>query len=101
MAGGGAGKLSGVTVAETVLVFVGAPLSIVLLFALLTIGPGVRERRPRYKPGQTWNHDAIWYEPHPQGGGHDGATAAIGSSVHGAGSAPQPAGPLGGARGTW
>ncbi|RBY84958.1 hypothetical protein [Blastococcus sp. TF02A-30] len=117
------------TVVETILVFVVAPLAIVLLLALLTLGPAVRERRPRYKPGQPWEHDAIWYEPHPEGSGHGGGhgddTNAIGSSVyperhgieaaathavsgapHGGGTAaqphaPKPAGPLGGARGTW
>jgi len=123
-----------VTVAETILVFVGVPLAIVLLLALLTLGPAARNRRPRYKPGQPWSHDPIWYEPHPEGTGHgsdhgDGETTAIGSSVYGErhgedahathavsghGSAThgatavsdgvpaaRPAGPLGGARGTW
>jgi len=120
-----------VTVAETVLVFVGAPLAVVLVLALLTIGPAARNRRPRYKPGQPWTHEPIWYEPHPEGPAHGsdhGETAAIGSSVYGerhgadaeathavsggsssAGGhtgasmarAPRPAGPLGGARGTW
>ncbi|MGY1752364.1 aa3-type cytochrome oxidase subunit CtaJ [Blastococcus sp. SYSU D01042] len=122
------------TVAETILVFAGVPLAVVLVLALLTIGPGVRNRRPRYKPGQPWDHEPIWYEPHPEGPAHGdghGETAAIGSSVygerHGADAAathavsggtsadgsaahtggastaprPQPAGPLGGARGTW
>ncbi len=123
----GAGKLEGVTVAETVLVFAGAPLAVVLVLALLTLGPGVRNRRPRYKPGQPWEHAPVWYEPHPEGGGHgddhDGETVAIGSSVYGerhgadaeathavsgstsggatAAPRPNPAGPLGGARGTW
>jgi hypothetical protein len=121
-----------VTVAETILVFAVAPLAVVLLLALLTLGPGVRNRRPRYKPGQTWEHAPIWYEPHPDGtahgSDHGGETAAIGSSVygerHGADAdathavsggtspdghvtgasttpRPRPAGPLGGARGTW
>jgi hypothetical protein len=118
-----------VTAAETILVFVGAPLAVVLVLALLTLGPAARNRRPRYKPGQPWNHDPIWYEPHPEGAGHgsdhgDGETTAIGSSVYGerhgadadathavsggsfssgapAVPAPRPAGPLGGARGTW
>lgn len=141
------------TVAETILVFAGAPLAVVLLLALVTIGPAARKRRPRYKPGQPWNHEPIWYEPHPEatghGGGHGDETTAIGSSVYGerhgadaeathavsggsssagsslAGSSragasavgassggasavgataarvPNPAGPLGGARGTW
>jgi hypothetical protein len=117
-----------VTVAETILVFAGVPLAIFVLLALLTIGPGARNRRPRYKPGQPWEHAPVWYEPHPDGaghgGGHDDETKALGSSVyperHGAAAeathevsggsspvgasparAPRPAGPLGGARGTW
>lgn len=127
LTGSGAGRLAGVTVVETILVFAVAPLAIVAVLALLTIGPGVRDRRPRYKPGQPWNHGPIWYEPHPEGAGHGGGhgddTQALGSSVypepHGAEAAamhavsggssggapaaprPKPAGPLGGARGTW
>ena len=76
------------TAAETILVFAGAPLAVVLVLALLTIGPAARNRRPRYKPGQPWTHDPIWYEPHPEGAAHgsghgDGETSAIGSSVFG------------------
>jgi hypothetical protein len=121
-----------VTTVETILVFAVAPLAVVLVLALLTLGAAARNRRPRYKPGQPWNHAPVWYEPHPDGaghgGGHDDETSAIGSSVyperHGAAAeathavsggtsadgsaagasvarAPRPAGPLGGARGTW
>ena len=112
-------------VAETLLVFVGIPLAIVVLLALLIFLPG--RKRPRYKSGQPWNHAPVWYEPHPEHGpaaghgtpGHEGQTTAIGSSVygeptgdgsahgqlgHGATSAAPravSAGPLGGARGTW
>ncbi|MCZ2857528.1 aa3-type cytochrome oxidase subunit CtaJ [Blastococcus sp. VKM Ac-2987] len=131
------------TVAETLLVYAGIPLAIVLVLALLTLRPGA-DRRPRYKPGQPWNYAPVWYEPHPAAtGGHGPApahgpaavpgsgTAALGSSMypeqpgeralesgHGVGPAvgtgsggahggataarlPHPAGPLGGARGTW
>ena len=114
-------------VAETLLVFAGAPLAIVAVLALLIYVPGGR-RRPRYKSGQPWTYAPVWYEPHPEHGpdaGHgSGETMAIGSSVYGerhgdaaeqthgssldgrGGSAPTPhaavsAGPLGGARGTW
>ena len=82
-------------VAETILVFVGAPLAIILLLVLLVFVPGGR-RRPRYRPGQPWDHAPVWYEPHPQATGDHGATshAALESG------APA-AGPLGGARGTW
>lgn len=86
------------TVAETILVFAGGPLIIILVLALLTIAPGVRNRRPRYKPGQPWDHAPVWYEPHPDaaahGGGHGDGHAAITAGA-------KPAGPIGGARGTW
>jgi hypothetical protein len=113
--------LSAVNVVEYILVFVGIPLAIVLLLAAMTLLPG--GRRQRYRPGQPWEHEPVWYEPHPEGpaavhhgGAHEDAhgRTAIGSSVyperpaisagHPDGSsapAPQPAGPLGGARGTW
>jgi hypothetical protein len=130
-----------VTVAETLLVYAGAPLAVFLVLVLLTYVPGGR-KRPRWKPGQPWDHEPVWYAPHPPGGGGGGheapafgaavpgaATKAIGSSVYGepershggerSGTAdhspggssssgasrapahPVPAGPLGGARGTW
>ena len=58
-------------VAETILVFVGIPLAIFLLLALLIFMPGGR-KHTRYKPGQPWNHAPIWYEPHPEHGPADG-----------------------------
>jgi hypothetical protein len=88
--------LSAVTVAETLLVFVGAPLLIVLVLAALIFLPGGR-KRPRYKSGQPWEHAAVWYEPHPEGPGGHGAHAALEAGATSASTA----GPLGGARGTW
>jgi hypothetical protein len=116
------GKLSPVSVAETLLVYVGIPLAIVLVMAALIFLPGGR-KRPRWKSGQPWAHEPVWFEPHPEAtgighgddahgdahadghaalpGGH-GATA-IGAGPTAAAPAPAPvtAGPLGGARGTW
>ncbi|TFV91315.1 hypothetical protein [Blastococcus sp. CT_GayMR16] len=85
------------TVAETILVFAGVPLAIIVLLALLIFLPGGR-KRVRYKSGQPWDHAPIWYEPHP-----DGAAAGHGShaALPAGSSAPVTAGPLGGARGTW
>lgn len=83
-------------VAETILVFVGIPLAIVLLLALLIFAPGGR-KRPRYRPGQPWEHAPVWYEPHPQATGNHGATAHAAIE----GGTASAAGPLGGARGTW
>jgi hypothetical protein len=86
--------LSAVTVVETILVFAGIPLAIIVLLALLTLRGG---RKPvRYKPGQPWEHAPVWFEPHPEAtGGHggDGHALPAGASPSGA--------PLGGARGTW
>ena len=100
-------------VAETLLVYLGIPLAIVLVLAALIFLPGGSHRRARYRPGQPWEHEAIWYEPHPEDsvGGHGdlhgvegaaalphGERAAITS---GATAPARKAGPLGGARGTW
>ena len=83
------------TVVETILVYAVAPLAVIAVLALLTLVPG-RHSRPRYKPGQPWEHEPVWYEPHPEAtGGHGDAHPALP-----AGSAPA-AGPRGGARGTW
>jgi hypothetical protein len=107
----GAGRLRGVTVAETLLVYVVAPLAVIVVLALLTLVPG-RRKKLRYKPGQPWDHEPVWYEPHPVGGGGHGpteahgpagvpgdGTTALGSSMypeqHGPG-APGQSGPFGG-----
>ena len=114
------------SVAETVLVYAVIPLAIALVLAALVFLPGGHKKRPRYRPGQPWEHEPIWYEPHPEGdaasghGAQHGAEGtAIASSVyperraigsgggdHGTSTATAPApapaaGPLGGARGTW
>ena len=83
------------TVAETILVYAGAPLLIIAVMAALIFLPGGR-KRPRYKSGQPWEHAPIWYEPHPDGLAGHGSHPALEAGAH-----PGPAGPLGGARGTW
>jgi hypothetical protein len=105
-----------VSVAETLLIYLVIPLGIVLLLAALVFIPGGR-RRPRWKSGQAWDHEPVWYEPHPDvtgghgaGDEHGAGHAAIGTGDSHAAltsggdgvAAPAPsAGPLGGARGTW
>lgn len=70
-------------------IFVGAPLGLFLLIALLTFAPGTT-RGPRYRPGSGWNADSAYL-----GGG--------GSGVHGAaaGDEQTQAKGAGGASGTW
>ena len=97
------------TIVETLLVFVGAPLLVVLLAYSLVLLPTLK-KRAGYKPGTPWGHDAVWYEPHPVGGAHAGghddhhdehgtgeqvAALTIGETA----GAPRTA--AGGARGTW
>jgi hypothetical protein len=102
-----------VTVVETLLVFLGVPLAVIVVLALLTFVPG-RQKRARYRSGQPWEHAPIWYEPQPEhpedaghGAGHGDAHAALPAggapAITSGSSAPAPTvgGPLGGARGTW
>jgi hypothetical protein len=90
-----------VTVAETILVYAVVPLALIAVMAALTLRPDPRSRRRRYRPGQPWQHEPLWYSPHTGalGAGHGvdtaatphGRTQAIGSSVYGEtgdGSAP-------------
>ena len=82
------------TVAETLLVYAVAPLVLVAIMAALTLRPDPKARRRRYRPGQPWEHEPLWYSPHTAtaaaaGLGVDtaaqphGRTQAIGSSVYG------------------
>jgi hypothetical protein len=87
-----------VNVAETILVFVGAPLAVVVLLALLIFVPG-GHKRPRYRPGQPWEHAPVWYEPHPDAVGAHPTMAALESAAHVVHT--HTGAPLGGARGTW
>jgi hypothetical protein len=113
-----------VTVAETLLVYVVAPLAVFLVFAALIYIPGARKRRAHWKSGQPWEHEPLFYGPqseHPTSDDDDhdepglgtahaalpaGATAsrALASGAQ-PGEDDVPArlagGPLGGARGTW
>ena len=76
------------SVVETLLVFVVAPLSVYLLLWAMTYLPGGRRRQGvRYKPGQPWDHEPVWYEPQPKDApthaAGQGDTQAVGSSLYG------------------
>jgi hypothetical protein len=104
------------SVIETVLIYGVIPLAVFLAFAAATLIPGRSEGRTKYRPGQPWTADPVWYEPHPgAGGGHGadphaddhaghgvGATAALTAGGH---DGSHPEAPrrtaAGGARGTW
>jgi len=105
------------SVIETVLIYGVIPLAVFVLLAAATLLPGRGQDQTTYRPGQPWDREPVWFEPHPDtpgvpghGDGHGdahpapglGATAAaltIGEHPH----APEPPrrSAAGGARGTW
>jgi hypothetical protein len=97
-----------VTVWQTVLVFVVAPVGGMLLLALLVIGPAV-SRAPRYRPGRSWEHEPVWYVARPAATatgptadpGRLALTSANRRALPGRGSAPASVldAPVGSARG--
>lgn len=115
-ASSGFARLLGVSVVETILVFVVAPAAIVGVLALLIFGPGAA-RAPRYRPGREWPYQPVWYAPHPQAlldrpgdewPARPALTAAANGSVTGSASSSDPLSEdepvstaAGGARGTW
>ena len=67
---------------ETVLIYAGIPLLLLLVLAAWTLLPHRDRGKTIYKPGQPWQHDAVWYEPHPDAAGVHGSGEGAG---HGAG----------------
>jgi hypothetical protein len=82
--------LSNVSVIETVLVFAGIPLAIILLVVLAVYGRSLLHQPNRYRPGRPWTFAPTWYVPHP--------TAVSESVVHQQGSSTTA---VGGASGEW
>ncbi len=89
------------SVLETVLVYVCIPLGLFSLFAIAVFVPGA-VRAPRYRPGQPWEFEPVWYSPHPRALPYDmqdllgdGVTLAEHSAAHrpalppGSGKAPE------------
>ncbi|WP_231121726.1 aa3-type cytochrome oxidase subunit CtaJ [Motilibacter peucedani] len=50
---------SGIGVLQTIGVYIGIPLAVYLVVALLTFAPSTT-RGPRYRPGAGWDADATW-----------------------------------------
>lgn len=72
---------------QTVAVYVGGPLVLYGLIALLTLVPSRLKKRVRYRPGEPWEFPAQWWA-----GDHSIAPADPALVVTGT---------EGGARGTW
>jgi hypothetical protein len=93
------------SIVETVLVYVGIPLGMFALLAVLTLAPGAI-RAPRYRPGGPWPFEPVWYLPHPQHSQPVSSLQAAGAleagrrlAVHGTVATPALA--SGGASGEW
>lgn len=51
---------------QTVLVFVLVPLGLFLVVSLLAAGRR-RQRPTRYRPGEPWHHEPVWWTANPTG----------------------------------
>jgi hypothetical protein len=96
-----------VSVVQTISVYVLIPAAIYAVIALLSMA-SKRNRTPRYKPGQAWSYDPVWWSAHAA---QSMQSVQQRAAVHGA---PQPAAVAavpassvatdtarGGARGNW
>lgn len=74
---------------QTILVFVLIPAAIYGVLGLLTLRSKFG-RNTRYRPGQQWDHEPVWFGPNPDGLAHTST-----------GAEPSEDATLGGARGSW
>ena len=83
------------SIVETVLIFGGIPLAIILVLAVGVYGRTLLHQPNRYRPGRPWTFAPAWYVPHPD-------AVRTGDSVRTAieGSSPT-ATAVGGASGEW
>jgi hypothetical protein len=91
-----------VSVWETILYFVVPSVALYVGIALLVVAPRMA-RRPRYRVGQPWPHEPMWWTANPQGAhlplvDHSGDhTADRAAALVGARAGAE----RGGARGSW
>jgi hypothetical protein len=90
-----------VTVLQTIGVFALVPLAVYGVLALFTLWPKIA-RGPRYRPGQEWTHEPVWWTGNPEGTGQSTVEPTVQPNKRPAGE-QTPAGSTarGGARGSW
>jgi len=76
-----------VNILQTVAIYVGCPLVLYGVIALLTLVPGRAKKHARHQPGQRWDYPAQWWAGDYPVTPADPALIVTGSE--------------GGARGTW
>lgn len=82
-----------VTVLQTIGVYALIPLAVYSVLALFTLWPKI-SRGPRYRPGQEWNYEPVWWTGNPDGVGQPTSPPAEGE-------VPARSTAHGGARGSW
>jgi hypothetical protein len=70
----GAEPGTGLTVMETVLIYIGIPAALFAIIALLVWAPSLA-RGPRYRPGLSWAAEPVWF------GGPADAEAAVAAAT--------------------
>ena len=57
---------TGVSIVQTVLVFVGIPAGIIAVIFVAVYGKSMVRQPNRYRPGKAWDFEPSWYVPHPE-----------------------------------
>jgi hypothetical protein len=89
------------SVIETLLVFIGIPLLVVLILAIAVYGRSATHQPNRSRPGRPWSFEPVWFVPHPGAlpGEHGDEHAQDQKAIEGAAHAGATA--VGGASGEW
>ncbi|HWC81344.1 MAG TPA: hypothetical protein VG756_15435 [Pseudonocardiaceae bacterium] len=89
------------TVVQTVLVYVVIPAALYGVIALLTLWPKFA-RSPRYRSGQEWSYEPVWWTANPAGVGPHGTHGHAHDDSAAVSTSDQPVKTArGGARGNW
>jgi hypothetical protein len=88
-----------VSVLETILTYVVPTVGLYLVIALLAAAPRLA-RRPRYRVGQPWPHQPLWWTANPEGAQLPAVDGHAGAAARSAGGARVNT-ERGGARGSW
>jgi hypothetical protein len=90
-----------VSIPETLLIYVGAPVAIYGAIVLVVLGPGLVRAPVRYRPGRPWTHEPAWFVPHPQRDTPAAATALPGHHIPELVDHSRDTAAVGGASGEW
>src|SRR4051812_49065728 len=61
------------SIVETTLIFLAIPAAVIVVVAALVYGRAAAGT-PRYRPGNPWQFEPVWYLPHPE---HSGPVSSL------------------------